>query len=102
MKETTKEKIRKSRIGTTHSVETIQKISNTCKQRVFSKALRNRMTRGNIKANGKQVICVETGKVFESVSEASRYYNTAPICISRVCNDCTKTYKSKHFNFVRK
>ena len=34
-------------------------------------------------ANSKAVICVTTGKVFKSISEAARYYNTAQPNISK-------------------
>jgi len=100
MKKETIEKIRAYRTGVHLSQETKEKISNTSKKRVFTEETRNKMTRGNIEINGKRVICVETGKEYESISEASRDIHTAPICISRVCNGKKNSIHGLSFRFL--
>lgn len=98
--DTKSEKIRKSRLGKKHSIKTIRKISETSKRRVFSKEVRDRMIQGNIRVNGKMVKCIETGVIYDSISEASRDYNTSPICISRVCNGVRESFMGIHFEFL--
>lgn len=88
------------RVGGKHSIKTKRKISKTSKMRVFSDEVRSKMTQGNIRVNGKKVKCIETKVKYESISDAARAYETAPICISRVCNGLRDTHLGLHFKFI--
>jgi hypothetical protein len=48
----------------------------------------------------KKVLCITTGKEFNSVKETSRELNIASICISRVCRGERKTAKGLKFKFI--
>ncbi|MBO5706421.1 MAG: GIY-YIG nuclease family protein [Bacteroidaceae bacterium] len=45
----------------------------------------------------KRVVCVETGEVFQSMTEAARAYNTTPGSISACCAGRLKTTARKHW-----
>lgn len=47
--------------------------------------------RGVLKQNAKKTICLTTGKVFESATEAARFYNLIGACVRRAARD-NKTY----------
>ncbi|NCB03839.1 MAG: hypothetical protein EOM67_17040 [Spirochaetia bacterium] len=47
----------------------------------------------------KRVRCIETGVVYESISEAGRAYGVRTIAISRVCNGERNTCKGLRFEF---
>ena len=83
-----------------HTRETINKIRESSKKRVFSKKVRDLMTKRNIEINGKKVVCLETGEEFESISEAARSINTAPICVSRVANGKKQSIKGFSYRFL--
>ena len=46
-------------------------------------------------SNNKPVICINTGELFNYLSEAGRVYDINPSCISRVCKGKQK-YAGKH------
>ena len=48
----------------------------------------------------KKVICVETGEIFKSVSDAAKFMNVEPTRISRVCRGVRQTYHGYHWKFV--
>lgn len=48
----------------------------------------------------KKIICVETGQVFNSVTEAAKKYKTTISCISRVLSAKRKTYNKKHWKYL--
>lgn len=48
----------------------------------------------------KKVICVETGKIYNSVKECSIDVGGLETSIYKVCNGERKTYKKKHFQYV--
>ena len=48
----------------------------------------------------KKVYCPELNMIFESVIATSKFFNTEPTQISRVCRGIRKTYHSYHFEFV--
>ena len=98
--EETKEKLRQKRLGTFHSPETIKKISESSKERIFSQSVRKIMIQRNIEINGKKIYCVQAGKEFESISAAARSINTAPICISRVANGIRESIKGYSYRFI--
>lgn len=49
---------------------------------------------------GKRVLCVETGQIFESVDQASRFLGVSQMAISKACNGKSKTCKKLHWEFV--
>lgn len=48
----------------------------------------------------KKTMCVETGEVFNSITEAAKRYNTACNCITRVLTGKRKTYNKKHWIYL--
>lgn len=48
----------------------------------------------------KRVRCVETGKIYNSQSEAAQEYGITPAAISLVCKGKNKTAKKMHWEFV--
>lgn len=51
--------------------------------------------------NRKPVICVETGEVFASCSDAAKAYNTRDSVINRCCNGIRITALGCHWKFVQ-
>ena len=51
-------------------------------------------------ANPKQIICVETGETFESISSAARHFNIEQSNISRVLNGRQRTCGGYHWKYV--
>jgi len=87
-----KEKISKSNIGNkkmlgkTHNDETKKKISES------KKGVSNILKKIKI-------ICVTTGEIYESATDAAKILNIGQQSISRVCNKDRKTYKGLVFMF---
>ena len=81
--EETKQMMSESHKGIHHSEETKRKISESEKGRKHSEETKLKLS--------KKVICVTTGKIFSSQTEASNYYNVA---ISSISNCCEGIYKS--------
>lgn len=48
----------------------------------------------------KPVICIETGKVYSSASDASREFNTESSTLTMVCNGKKKTFKGYHWAYL--
>ena len=74
--------------GMHHSEETKQKISESCKRKQFSEEHKKNISKslkGRVVWNIKKVICVTTGKMFNSIKEAAIYYNVAGNTISFRC-----------------
>lgn len=74
--------------GKHHSQETKSKII---------RALTGR--KSNVIVNNKRVICVETGVIYNSQSDASREYNVTQSAISNACLGKSKTCQKKHWKF---
>jgi len=47
----------------------------------------------------KKVLCVDTGEIFNSIAEASKYYNINFINISMCCREITKTCNKMKWKF---
>ena len=47
----------------------------------------------------KKVLCVDTGKIFNSITEASKYYNVNFINISMCCRGITQTCNKMKWKF---
>lgn len=52
------------------------------------------------KPNKKQVICIETNKIFESASDAARQMNLNKHCIIWCCNGKYKQTNNYHFKYI--
>lgn len=50
----------------------------------------------------KPVICIDTGKVYASATDAAEALGVAPWAISQHCTGRTRTVKGKHFCYVSK
>ena len=49
--------------------------------------------------NSKEVLCVETGEIFPSLSEAGRKYNSSPQCIYSACKNGYKSAGGYHWQY---
>ena len=54
----------------------------------------------NLKGYSKKVLCIETGEIFDSESQACNYYKCAKGTIGRVCNGLRKTALKKHWKWI--
>ena len=104
MPKQTKEKIRQARIGKKHTIEIKEKISNSMKgiERAKHTVDSKQKLSDSQKKFMKKVKCLETGIIFNSVSEASKLLNIPQPNISRVCKGIVKTAGGYHFEFVEK
>ena len=81
--ERVKEKIKFAKLGSKHSEETKIKMSNS-----------------NEKATAKEVINLDTKKFFNSLTEASKFYNISISHISAVCRGKRKTAGKYRWSYV--
>lgn len=51
-------------------------------------------------ANRKKVICVETGKIYRSLTEAGKKFNVTSQCIANCAHGRAKTACGLHFKFI--
>lgn len=79
-------KLSKAQQGKKHSEETKRKIGEANK--------------GNVPKNKKKIMCVETGIVFDSISEASRQMKIHHSNISTACSGKSKSANGYHFEYV--
>ena len=107
----TKEKLRQAQLGRKHTQETIERMktihtgkyhTEETKQKLSEarKGKKNTMYGKNIssehkkrisKANSKPVICIETGVIYSSITEAERKTNISDSSIQYVCKHKRKT-----------
>jgi len=106
--EETKEKIGNVHRGKTVSDETKKKLSNSRKGKFIgednsfygknhSQKTRETIRRKQVEFRGTKVKCVETGKVFDSISECSREMNCDRRNIRKVCDGVCKSTKGYSF-----
>lgn len=64
--------------------------------------MNNSLTRKNLSVGiGKKVICLNNNKIFKSMTEASKYYNTSITSISQCCNNKAKYAGELHGERLR-
>lgn len=73
--------------GKHHTEETKQKIRQSNKNRRISDETRLKLSMASKGRNTKSVICINTGEIFSSLSEACNYYNINISDISMCCSD---------------
>lgn len=66
-----------------------------------SQSARAKIRAWNIADHGRPVLCIETGRAWESLSEAARKLKCSPTQISRVCHGQRQTFRGCRFKFVR-
>lgn len=84
--------LRRINTGKRHSVETRRKLSEI--------QMGKRM--GALNACAKAVLCVETGKVYACIADASREYGKTVACtgIYKVCRGINKTFHGLHWQYI--
>jgi group I intron endonuclease len=85
------------------SEETKQKIREKALNRRFSEETKNKIsiaTSGKNNPRAKQVKCIETGQIFDTVKEASQYFNVDNSSICKVCNGKAKTCGGYHWEYI--
>ena len=53
--------------------------------------------KGFVPKNKKKVLCLEDGKIFDSMASAAKFYRSESASISEVCNGTRKTAVGRHF-----
>lgn len=72
------------------------------KNKTLSQQAKNKMSLvriGRVGTNNRRAICVETGQIFGSLTEASIIFNTTPSKISRVCTGKRKSTRGHSFRY---
>ena len=99
------DRARQSNIDSGH----FQKLSDDLKGRGFfeerTKKLREngtykRLSENLRKKRSKKVVCIETGKIYDSMISASKELNICQGSISNCCNGKTKSVNGYHFRFA--
>lgn len=104
MSATTKSKISKSKSGKKLSKEHSQNISNALKDRVFTDEWKQNMSEAqkDNKHIQKQVRCIETDEVFNTIKEATKAVGLiSPTHIGRVCSGKAKSAGGHTWEFVK-
>lgn len=107
MLDETKKKISLSKIGTLSwnkgrawSQETKEKMQQAKLGRKVLEKTKKKMSQIMLNnANSKKIICIETGEIFPSISEAGRILNISFSNIASVCRKQRKTAKNLHFEY---
>ena len=72
-------------------------------RKVKTKQGDGRFSKGNQAAKNrklKRVLCVETGKVYDSVKECAEAIDGKEFSVYNVCRGQNKTYKKMHFKYI--
>lgn len=92
----TRMKISKKLKGKPLSIETRKKMSEARKGKIISEHVILAMT----EATSKKVLCVETGEVYKSISEAGRQLDVSFKAISKALRGKSKTSGGYHWEYV--
>ena len=96
--EETRKKIGEANKGKTHSEETKKKLSELRKGKTHNEESKKKIG----EAQWKKVVCLETGKVFNSVKEAGEIIGVFPTSISACCTGKQKTCGGFHWKYYEK
>ena len=96
--EETKRKIGNANRGRVKNEETIQKWKESHKGYIHSENTKRKLSENNGKK--RKVLCVDTGKIYNSIIEASRDVGISACCISQVCNEKIKTAAGYRWMYV--
>ncbi len=96
-----KEKISKATKGRKHTEEYKRYMSEIMSGRVLSEETKNKLSikMRSCNVNSKKVICIETGEIFNSASEAARSISGDPSCISKCCLGKINSHKGFRFKY---
>ncbi len=93
--------------GKIKSLETRRKLSESHKGKIKTIQHRVNLSKAKIEyyktnkpVNCKKVICLNDNKIFNSASDASKFYNFPITAASRVCNGQRKSYKGHIFKYI--
>jgi len=111
----TKEKLRKANLGKTLSNETKEKLRKASlgkigywKNKKFDSEYRKKLSESAKKRDNtnyswcfKPVICLDTGKIYKNIEEASKILNICRSSIGACCNKKRKSAGKLHFDFYK-
>ena len=106
MSDETKEKISRAMkgkqncLGRKLSAETKAKIAESNRRRIISETSKKKMSESHMGKTCRKVLCVETGKVYESIKDASIAVNVDGSTISKCCRGKQKTAGGFHWQYV--
>lgn len=96
----TRQKISESKKGSHHSPETRQKISEAHKGAHLSDETRKKMSESMKGKNAKAVICVETGILYSSTTEAAKSIGVSTGVMSMAVRGIRKTSGGYHWKYA--
>lgn len=92
-------KARKAKVND-KQIERVRELGFSNKGRKHSEETKSKMSKSHKGMNGKKVLCVETGIIYNSISEASQCTNINGGNIGNVCHERLKTAGGYHWVFV--
>lgn len=101
MSEEAKQKMREAKSHM--SEETRKKMSESAKTRIWDQDIIEKRSQHIRETSGKKVICIETGKEYETLAAAAKDCNySSPSHISAACRGLRKTAAGYHWQFIEK
>jgi group I intron endonuclease len=98
LSEEARQKLREVNLGKHLSEETKRRISESCKGKKHSEEAKQKMSEalkgkytGKNNAKARNVICITTNSIFDSLIAGAKYYNTNYTNISKCCNGKVKS-----------
>lgn len=94
-------------IKTDNRVENLQWLSSVDNSKKFHREQKTEEWKRNLyekvyEVNRKPIICTETGKIYESITQASRELNLKKSNVSKVCKGQLKSTHGLHFEYLLK
>lgn len=106
LSEETKKKIRDAQIGKPRKSDSCKKMSESAKKRWSSDNVLERehlkvLNSGKNSPKAKAVRCIETGKIYSTITEASKNAHIDNSCIVRCCKGNRNTAGGYHWKYVK-